>query len=94
MPVSATGARSGAGGDPFGGDGVEVIERARDEGIDGGVVAEEQVERVVGARIEGPTADTERVRACGKHALDLGVARFPFICIHHTRVLESKEEKS
>ena len=53
-----------------------MVERARDEGV----VAEEQVERVVGARIEHPTADAERVGARGKPALDLGAARFPFIC--------------
>ena len=53
-----------------------MAKHARDEGV----VVEEQVERVVGARIEDPTADAERVGARGKPALDLGAARFPFIC--------------
>jgi hypothetical protein len=73
---------------------VEVVERERDEGIDGGLAVDEHVERVVGACIEAPTTDAERVRARGKPSLDLGAARFPFICIICAHVLEIKEEKS
>jgi hypothetical protein len=54
---------SGGGGGGGGGDGGEVVERARDGGVDGGLPAVERVERAVGARVEGPAADAERVGA-------------------------------
>ena len=58
---------------------MEVVERERDEGVDGGLAMDEHVERVVGACIEAPTTDAERVRARGKPSLDLGAARFPHL---------------
>jgi hypothetical protein len=47
---------------------------------------------VVGARVEGPMADAERVGARGEPTLHLGTTRSPFIRIVCACVLESKEE--